>query len=129
MNKKEAKEKLQLHSDFITENEDSFLYSLKQKFKINKNNFFEIMEIIKCLAEDCFYKKIDGEVIKNIYTIIFWCRSWLGEGALLDINLNLDEKKLLLKYTEIIEETLYYLLNGEIEEAFWIYNEYLDGRY
>lgn len=129
MNKKQAKEKLIAHSDFIFSNEYSFLYVLKQKNVVNDRMFTEIMVALQTLSDECYYKSVDGEILKSIYAIIFWCRSWLSDGAMLDKKLTFEDKVRLLQYTQIIEETLYYLLNGEKEEAFWKYNEYLDGRY
>ena len=67
-------------------------------------------------------------LLKCIYTIIFWCRSWLSKDGMLDKRLTCSQKEKLINYTEILEETLYYLLLGNKEEAFWRYNEYLDGR-
>ena len=129
MDKKKAKEILIVHSDFISGNQNGYLNVLKQKNIVNDAMFTDIMDAIQTLSDECYYKMVDGEIVKSIYAIIFWCRSWLSDGAMLDKKMTLEDKVKLLKYTQIIEEAFYYLLNGEKEEAFWIYNEYLDGRY
>ena len=71
---------------------------------------------------------IEKEQIKDIYSIVFWCRSWLDAGWI-EKQLGSDTKERLRIYTGIIENALYYLLENNVEEAFWAYNEFLDGRY
>ena len=123
MKKDEAVILLKNHSDFSTRNENSFLYLLKEKEIVNKNLFFEIMDCILVVSDS-----IDILEIKYIYSIVFWSRSWLDTGYFQD-KLSIDSIKKLKVYIQIIEETLYYLLHEKKEEAFWAYNEYLDGRY
>lgn len=110
------------------DNEIGFLYLLKNNYVINTEYFFEIMESLENVANHLHYKELNGEILKCIYTIIFWCRSWLSKDGLLDKRLMCSQKEILISYIEILEETLYYLLLGNKEEAFWRYNEYLDGR-
>ncbi len=110
------------------DNEKGFLYLLKNNYVINTEYFIEIMESLENVVNDLYYKELNGEILKCIYTIIFWCRSWLSKDGMLDKRLTCSQKEKLINYTEILEETLYYLLLGNKEEAFWRYNEYLDGR-
>lgn len=128
MNAKKAKETLLIHSDFYTENEKSFLYLIKDKNCCSQKLFIEIMEIMEILSDKYYFAENDGEIIKATYSIIFWCRSWLGSG-MIEKNMGKKIQEELLCYVQIIEETFYYLVAGDKEEAFWSYNEYLDGRY
>lgn len=122
MNKQKAMILLQMHSDFNDNN--SFLHQIKEYCEIDQKKFHEIMECIIAISED----KIDIERFKSVYGIVFWCRAWLDSG-ILDKKMNLTTQKQLTIYTEIIESALFYLLQENVEEAFWSYNEFLDGRY
>lgn len=128
MNTKQAKEILLIHSDFYTKNEKSFLYLIKSGKCCSQKLFFEIMEIMEILSDEYYFAENDGEIIKATYSIIFWCRSWLSSG-MIEKNMGKKIQKELLCYVQIIEETFYYLVIGDKEEAFWSYKEYLDGRY
>ncbi|MBR4085510.1 MAG: hypothetical protein IKK33_14640 [Lachnospiraceae bacterium] len=122
MNKIEAVNLLSFHGNFNQEN--SFLYNIRVKCKVEEKLFYEIMDCIIKISDNA----LNNEQIKSIYSIVFWCRSWINTGVLqqkLDI---LSTKKLMI-YIDIIENSLYYLLEGDVEEAFWAYNEFLDGRY
>lgn len=122
MNRVNAIDVLKLHSDFNEEN--SFLYAIKESNTVDYNLFQEIMDSLIVLSKDT----IEKEQIKNVYSIVFWCRSWLDAGWI-EKQLGSAAKETLRVYTEIIENALYYLLENNAEEAFWAYNEFLDGRY
>ena len=122
MNRVNAIDVLKLHSDFNKEN--SFLYAIKESNIVDYNLFQEIMDSLIVLSKDT----IEKEQIKNVYSIVFWCRSWLDAGWI-EKQLGSAAKETLRVYTEIIENALYYLLENDAEEAFWAYNEFLDGRY
>lgn len=122
MNRVNAIDVLKLHSDFNKEN--SFLYAIKESNIVDYNLFQEIMDSLIVLSKDT----IEKEQIKNVYSIVFWCRSWLDAGWI-EKQLGSATKETLRVYTEIIENALYYLLENNAEEAFWAYNEFLDGRY
>lgn len=122
MNRVNAIDVLKLHSDFNKEN--SFLYAIKESNIVDYNLFQEIMDSLIVLSKDT----IEKEQIKNVYSIVFWCRSWLDAGWI-EKQLGSAAKETLRVYTEIIENALYYLLENNAEEAFWAYNEFLDGRY
>lgn len=118
MNREEAINLLNVHSDFNKEN--GYLYLIKECNIVDYTLFNEIMESLKVISG----ANIEQEQIKNVYSIVFWCRSWLDAGWLGSA----AEEKLII-YTEIIESALYYLLEKNNEEAFWAYEEFLNGRY
>lgn len=122
MNREKAINLLKIHSDLNEEN--GYLYFIKECNIVDYNLFEEIMESLKVLSKD----NIEQEQIKNIYSIVFWCRSWLDAG-LIQKQLGMVAQDTLKVYTEIIECALYYLLEKNIEDAFWAYEEFLDGRY
>lgn len=122
MNKIEALNLLNYHSDYNQEN--SFLYCIREKSKLEEKSFYEIMDCIIAISED----DLSIEQIKSIYGIIFWCRGWMNTGVIQQ-KLDVLSTKNLMIYIDIIENALYYLLEGDVEEAFWAYNEFLDGRY
>lgn len=122
MNRENAINLLKIHSDLNKEN--GYLYTIKEKKFVNSDFFREIMDSIIILSKEL----IEKEQIKDIYSIVFWCRSWLDAGWI-GKQLGSTTKETLRVYTEIIENALYYLLENNAEEAFWAYNEFLDGRY
>lgn len=122
MNRENAINLLKLHSDLNKEN--GYLYTIKEKNIVNSDLFREIMDSLIVLSKEL----IEKEQIKDIYSIVFWCRSWLDAGWI-EKQLGSTTKEILIVYTEIIENALYYLLENNVEEAFWAYNEFLDGRY
>lgn len=122
MNRENAINLLKLHSDLNKEN--GYLYTIKEKNIVNADLFREIMDSLIVLSKEL----IEKEQIKDIYSIVFWCRSWLDAGWI-EKQLGSTTKETLIVYTEIIENALYYLLENNVEEAFWAYNEFLDGRY
>jgi len=124
-----AKKLLKMHSDIDCRCESSFLYRLGHDNILIPELFSEVMECIRCLSDRFYYERMNGEVIKYTYSILFWCRGWLSKDALLDKKLDCLSKKKLTDWIEIIEEALYYLMEGSQESAFFSYEEYLDGRY
>lgn len=122
MSKEEAMEILEFHGDFSRKN--SFLYYVKEESLVNENIFHEIMKCVITLAKS----GINIQEVACIYSIIFWCRSWLDSGVM-EKRMELRSRDLLRIYIEIIENALYYLLHGNEDEAFWVYSEFLDGRY
>lgn len=122
MNREKAINLLKIHSDLNKEN--GYLYTIKEKNIVNSDLFREIMDSLIVLSKEFIQK----EQIKDIYSIVFWCRSWLDAGWI-EKQLGSATKERLRIYTGIIENTLYYLLENNVEEAFWAYNEFLDGRY
>lgn len=122
MNRECAIKILKLHSDFNKEN--SFLYDIKENNIVDSKSFQNIMESLIVLSKD----PIEKEQIKDVYSIVFWCRSWMDAGWI-EKQLGIANKETLRIYTEVIENALYYLLENDAEEAFWAYNEFLDGRY
>lgn len=122
MNMENAKNKLKFHGDMNQKN--SFLYLVKEEGKCDEKLFTEIMDSIQVLSN----QSIDIQQIQLIYPLIFWCRSWMNAGMLNKNVRKMQTNSNLEIYIAILEETLFYLLNGDSEEAFWAYNEFLDGR-
>ena len=124
MNKQKVIEALKLHTDFCSPNDNSFLYKIMSDKTVSKDLFEEIMDLIVGIKDE-FSQENEHELIKYIYSLIFWCRSWSDGGFLSGT----EEGKRLRRYAQILEETLYYLLQNDKENAFFLYNEYLDGRF
>lgn len=122
MNRERAIDVLKVHSDF--NKESGYLYAIKEDNIVNSNLFHEIMESLIVLGKE----SIEKAQIKDIYSITFWCRSWIDSGWI-EKKIGADEKEKLKMHVGIIENALYYLLEDDVEEAFWAYNEFLDGRY
>ena len=124
MNKQKVIEALKLHTDFRSPNDNSFLYKIMSDKTVSKDLFEEIMDLIVGIKDE-FSQENEHELIKYIYSLIFWCRSW-SDGEFLS---GTEEGKRLRRYAQILEDTLYYLLHDDKEDAFFLYNEYLDGRF
>lgn len=125
MTKQKVIEALKLHTDFRSPNDNSFLYKIRSNKAVSKNLFEEIMDLIVGIKDE-FSQENDYELIKYIYSLTFWCRSWSSDGGFLS---GTEDGNRLYRYAQILEETLYYLLQDDKEEAFFLYNEYLDGRF
>ena len=74
MDRENAIKLLKLHSDLNKEN--GYLYTIKEKNIVNPDLFREIMDCLIVLSKEL----IEKEQIKDIYSIVFWCRSWLDAG-------------------------------------------------
>lgn len=136
MNKEEAKKLLSYHSGT---NDDihnpkweyGFLGSLRPfRGKLYEENFIEVMECMKVLKEEFSAPMIDRKMVSDIVGITFFARVWAAPEGMLGRNhlLTSEQTGKLLLWIDIIEECLTYLLDDCEEEAFWAYNEYLDGR-
>lgn len=132
MKKEDAKQILSFHAN---KNKDkSFLNFLKQGYMVPDTCFDEIVDAMKCLGESVCCDNMDGETIRDYYTIIFQCRSWLSKDGLLrneklGRKLAEEDADLLVKYVEIMENILYYLILGNPDDAFFPYEEFLNGWY
>ena len=88
------------------------------------------MECLKVLKEEFCKPAIDKEIVNDIVGIIHLTRAWASPDGMLGRNklLTANQTQQLLLWVDIIEECLMYLLDDDEEDAFWVYNEYLDGR-
>lgn len=134
MNIQDAKELLSFHSERNKDVDNSkwkngFLGSL-QNFKgtLSEENFIEVMECLKVLKDKFYAEIIDREVVLDVVTIIHYSRGWATSGMLVTVLSQAQTKQLLL-WCDIIEECLMYLLDRNEDAAFFVYNEYLDGRW
>ena len=127
MNVDEAKELLSYHSGRNTdvENhkwENGFLTSLRPfKGELNEENFIEIMECMKVLVSEYSKDLLDRELIGDIISIIHYTRMWSEPGGMLERNhlLSDEQTSLLMEWIFIMEDTLFWLLNDCVEEAFF----------
>lgn len=134
MNIQDAKELLSLHSGRNKDVDNGkwkngFLGSL-QNFKgiLSEENFIEVMECLKVLKDKFYAEIIDREVVLDVVTIIHYSRGWATSGMLVTVLSQAQTKQLFL-WCDIIEECPMYLLDGNEDNAFFVYNEYLDGRW
>lgn len=136
MNVEEAKELLSYHSGT---NDDihnpkwefGFLGSLRPfRGELQEENFIEVMECIKVLKDEFSAPMIDKRMVSDIVGMAYFARSWVSPEGVLGSNhlLTGEQTGKLLLWVDIIEECLTYLLDDAEEEAFFLYNEYLDGR-
>lgn len=133
----EAKELLSFHSCRNTNIDNpkwknGFLGHLRPfKGELNENNFIEVMECMKVLAQNFENDCIDKNMISDIYTITYLARCWSNESGMLGSNklLTAEQTDLLNDWIYIMEYALFSLLDssGE-EEAFWAYNEFLENK-
>lgn len=136
MNVEEAKELLSYHSgrnpDFKKPKwENGFLGSLRPfTGSLNKDNFIEVMECLKVLQEEFAKPAVDKEMIADIVGITHLARVWASPVGMLGRNHLLTEEQTreLIMWTDMMGECLMYLLEEDWENAFFSYNEYLDGK-
>ena len=137
MDKNKAKEFLSFHS---TRNEDidnlkwekGFLGSLRPFCgELYEENFFEVMECLRTLRNKFSGAAIERGMISDIVAIIHYTRVWSAPDGMLGSNhlLTEEQTKHLLMWTDIIESCFMFLLEGDAEDAFIGYEDYLDGTY
>lgn len=135
--KNEAKELLSFHS---TRNEDidnlkwekGFLGSLRPFCgELYEENFFEVMECLKTLKDEFSEAAIDRGIISDVVAIIHYARVWSASEGMLGSNHLLTEEQTrhLLAWTDIIETCFMFLLEDNVEDAFFDYEDYLNGTY
>ncbi len=131
----EAKELLSFHSGrnadiYNPKWENGFLGHLRPfKGELNEDNFTEIMECMKVLAQEFEKESVDRNIISDIYSITYLARCWSSESGMLGSNkiLTAEQTELLSEWVYIMEYALFSLLDGSGEEvAFWAYNNYLN---
>ncbi len=137
MNIEEAKELLSYHSGRnpnVNNHkwENGFLGNLRPFCgELRLENFIEVMECLKVLKGEFAEQKIDKGILSDIVGMTFFARVWASPDGMLGRNNLLTEEQIetLTIWVDIIEECLMYLLDDAEEEAFFSYEEYLDGRY
>lgn len=137
MNIQEAKELLSFHSKRNKDVDNSkwkngflgSLWNFKELRTLSEENFIEVMECLKVLKDECFAEIIDREVILDVVTIMCYSRGWATSGGMLVTVLSQAQTEKLLLWCDIMEECLMYLLDRKGDDAFFVYNEYLDGRW
>lgn len=137
MDVKEAKKQLSYHSGRNSDIhnpkwKNGFLGSLRPfRGELREENFHEIMECLKALKDELSAPTIDREVVSDIVGIVHLAQVWASPDGMLGYNhlLSEEQTKQLLAWCDIIETCFMYLLDDAEEEAFFDYEEYLDGRY
>lgn len=132
MTKNEAQEVLSFHSCRNTNvNDPRWEYGFVGRLRpssgeLNEDNFIQIMESIRILRHDLASEVIDKNLVYDIISIIRLTRTWVVSPGGLNNNINEHDQEKLLLWVEIIEKTLFYLLDGADEEiAFQDYDCYL----
>ncbi len=134
MEPNEAKELLAFHSSRHSDVhnpkwEHGFLGSLRPfRGELHEENFIEVMECLRALAEELSAAAINRELVSDIVAIIHLSRVWAAPDGMLGSNCLLTEEqtKLLLAWADIIETCFVYLLDEMEEEAFSEYEAYLE---
>ena len=137
MDIEKAKELLSLHSGRNSDIhnpkwENGFLGSLRPfRGELHEENFIEIMECLKTLKDEISAPAIEQGIVSDIVGIIHLTRAWASPDGMLGSNHLLTEAqtKCLFTWVDIIENCFMYLLEDDEEDAFFDYEEYLDGRY
>ena len=108
--------------------ENSFLRSLRPfSGCLNARHLHEIIAAARVLAADFDARQPRHETVRLFYSIIHCARAWgLNPQGMLQANalLTPEQTATLAAWVEIMEETLYYLLQGCAEEAFTAYENY-----
>lgn len=137
MNIEEAKELLSFHS---TRNSDidnpkwenGFLGTLRPfSGELHKENFFEVMECLNVLKDEFLGPMIEQSMVSDIVSIIHLTRTWVAPNGMLEGNdlLSQEQIKHLLAWFDIIESCFMFLLEGDKQEAFTAYEDYLNDHY
>lgn len=137
MDKEKAKELLSFHSGRNSDIQNpkwkgGFLGSLRPfRGKLPEENFIEIMECLKVLKNEFSAPSIEKEVIADLVAIIHLTRVWASPSGMLGRNhlLTQEQTEFLLVWIDIIETGLMYLLDGDEEDAFRDYEDYLNDEY
>lgn len=134
MTKSEAMEILSFHSCRNTNVEDprwefGFVGRLRPSGgEFNEDNFIQIMESIRVLRDELTKDRIDKNLVYDITGIIHLTRLWCMPkvGGVFNSNVSAHEQEQLLQWVEIIENTLFFLLDGADDSiAFQDYDCYL----
>ena len=126
----QARALLRIHAceDQATTAENSFLRSLRPfSGSLKTQHFHEIIAAVRVLAADFGAQQPSHETVSLLYSIIYCARAWgLSPQGMLQTNalLTPEQTATLAAWVEIMEETLYYLLQGCAEEAFTAYENY-----
>ncbi|MBP1532619.1 MAG: hypothetical protein IK999_00605 [Ruminococcus sp.] len=134
MTKSEAMEILSFHSCRNTNVDDPrWEYGFVGRLRpsggtLNEDNFIQIMESIRLLKDELSADKIDKNLVYDITGIIHltrvWCIPYRQTGS--NNNIKTSERMKLMQWIEIIENTLFYLLDGADDDiAFMDYECYL----
>lgn len=137
MDKNAAKELLSFHSSRNSDVDNpkwqnGFLGSLRPFLgELHEENFFEVMECLKTLADDFTAPTIEQEIVSDIVAIIHLTRSWASPHGMLGSNhlLTTEQTTLLLAWVDIIETCFMFLLDDDPDDAFADYEYYLNGNY
>lgn len=100
---------------------NGFLGSLRPfRGELNENNFIEIMDCLQTIADDFITESISQPLIYDIYNIIHLGRRWAEDDSPLMSNriMTDEQQKTLIRWVDIIQDCLFYLLNGDEESAF-----------
>ena len=131
----EAKELLSYHSSRNADIHNpkwkhGFLGSLRPfSGELHEENFKEVMDCLKTLAEEFSAPAIAREMVSAIVAIIHLSRAWASPDGMLGSNhlLAAAQTHQLLAWADMIENCLMWLLDGAPDEAFQEYEDYLDG--
>lgn len=135
MNKEEALILLSFHSGRNSDIDNlkwnnGFLGALR-KFdgSLLNENFVEVMECLKVVAEEFKNEKLDRDLLADIYGIYYQTNLWLGKGGLLQ-DISSDIRNKLEEWMNIYSYAVALLLDYSDEsfkEAFAEYDDYLQG--
>ena len=137
MDKNSAKELLSFHSGRNSDIhnpkwENGFLGSLRPfRGELHKENFMEVMECLKALKEEFAAETIEKDIVADVVAITHLTRAWASPDGMLGSNhiLTEEQEKHLLAWADIIESCFMYLLDGDEEDAFSDYEDYLEDEY
>ncbi|MCL1994502.1 MAG: hypothetical protein FWG66_16280 [Spirochaetes bacterium] len=106
-----------------------FLGALRPfKKTLPEENFHEIINCLKALKDDFEAEQISRDVIADLWGICHLGRAWAlhKDGMLQSNNLITQEQiQTIEDWINIISHTVNNLLDGQGDEAFWEYEEYV----
>ncbi len=136
MDIEEAKKLLSFHAGRADmehrEWRNGFLMSLRPfQGALVEEYFIEVMECLEVLKGEFSAPLIDKEIIASVVGITCLTRMWSSPEGMLGRNglLTEEQNRLLLAWIDIMEECLFFLLDGVEDEAFFSYHEYLEDGY
>lgn len=92
-----------------------------------EDNFIEVIECLQVCSDEVLKEKIDHGLVCDITTIIYMGRCWTEKGGKAEPYglCSYEQSKQINEWITIIEDAVFNLLEGNIEKAFWKYDEYM----
>lgn len=121
MTTEEARLKISIHAGRIENDSEGYRYALRNGFcdlEEIQQKFDEIFICLKILKEDSYFVYIDKELLADLNEILW--------GSILYINSQAVNYRVVGVFTEVLSETLFYLLENT-EKPFSAFENYKEN--